>query len=209
MAKMNVDKLVQETVAAYDNAADKYEEFTIHLGGQDDLLAYFMELVPKGKILDVGCGPGVDAEIFKTADYDVTAIDLNDRFVQLVRRRVPNIKVLKMDMREITWRNEFDGIWASASLLHLPKSNFENVLRRLVEALKSDGCIFLALKQGEGKGWKNSDRFGTDRKYFAFYQIEELENIFKKLGVSVVKLHYNDTKVVKWMNIYLKTVNNL
>jgi len=77
----------------------------------------FVHRLPAGsKVLDCGCGPGMDTERFFQLGYNVTAIDLSDRFIDLTRRRIPGASVQKMDMRTLTFpESSFDGIWASFS----------------------------------------------------------------------------------------------
>jgi len=65
----------------------------------------FVERLPAGsKVLDCGCGPGMDTERFSELGYDITSIDLSDSFVELTKKRVPCARVLKMDMRYLEFQ---------------------------------------------------------------------------------------------------------
>jgi len=66
-----------------------------------------------------------------------------------------------MRFQEIGWAGEFDGIWACASLLHVPKAEMDDVFRRLIRALKPGGLWFMSFKQGTGEGVRNG-RFFND-----------------------------------------------
>jgi ubiquinone/menaquinone biosynthesis C-methylase UbiE len=68
----------------------------------------------------------MDTERFSRLGYDVTAIDLSDRFVKLARERVPSAIVQKMDMRYLG--AVFDGVWASFSLLHIRANEIRKTL---------------------------------------------------------------------------------
>jgi len=71
----------------------------------------------------------MDTERFSQLGYKVTAIDLSDRFVELVRKRVPNARVEKMDMRNLAFpKAVFNGLWASFSLLHIRASEIQRPL---------------------------------------------------------------------------------
>jgi ubiquinone/menaquinone biosynthesis C-methylase UbiE len=71
----------------------------------------------------------MDTERFSRLGYDVTAIDLSDRFVKLARERVPSAIVQKMDMRYLAFPGAvFDGVWASFSLLHIRANEIRKAL---------------------------------------------------------------------------------
>ena len=83
-----------------------------------------------------------------------------------------------MDMKDISWENEFDGVWAMASLLHLEKKDFPHILKKVINSVKEDGYLFISLKQGVDSGYDEKGR------YFSYYQKEELENILKEMNVE-------------------------
>ena len=60
-------------------------------------------------------------------------------------------RCLEMTFDEISFKNEFDGVWAAASLLHIPKEQMEENIRRLVQALKPNGILFMSFKYGRGE----------------------------------------------------------
>lgn len=81
----------------------------------------FLRHVPPGcRILDAGCGVGRDALAFAGPGYAVVAFDASAEMVRLTRERVAGqAEVLHMRFEDVAWREEFDGIWACASLLHV------------------------------------------------------------------------------------------
>jgi 2-polyprenyl-3-methyl-5-hydroxy-6-metoxy-1,4-benzoquinol methylase len=115
---------------------------------------------PGGKILDAGCGSGRDSLAFLERGYDVTAIDASARLGALASKLLDR-PVLQMTFQEIAWRQEFDGIWASASLLHVPRSEIDDVLGRLARALKPGGAMFLSFKHGNREGERNGRWFNS------------------------------------------------
>src|SRR5438874_3167717 len=110
---------IEET---YDQGSKDYSDYfkTPHEFIERERQQFISRLPLGSKILDCGCGPGMDTERFSQLGYSVTAIDLSDRFVKLASARVPSAIVQRMDMRYLAFPNAvFDGVWASFSLLHI------------------------------------------------------------------------------------------
>ena len=121
---------------------------------------------PDRRILDCGCGPGMDTERFSQLGYKVTAIDLSDRFVELVRKRVPNARVEKMDMRNLAFpKAAFDGLWASFSLLHIRASEIQETLSGFNSVLRDGGLFFAALHRGPKTKWVKTTISGNGARY--------------------------------------------
>ena len=91
----------------------------------------FLIHVPAGgDILDAGCGSGRDALAFHRAGYRVTAFDASPEMCRMARQYT-DLPVIQMTFQEMTWRSAFDGIWACASLLHVPQVELPDVLGTL------------------------------------------------------------------------------
>ena len=95
----------------------------------------FLALMPPaGRILDAGCGSGRDAIAFVKRGFEVTAFDgILWSWYELASDR-SGLRILHLTFDEIDWRDEFDGVWACASLLHLPSRELHAALQRLVRA---------------------------------------------------------------------------
>lgn len=120
-------------------------------------------------ILDGGCGTGRDTYEFLKKGYAVTAIDASPAMLRECRRKIrkarsyPENEQMKraaevsekrcfeMTFDEIQFRNEFDAVWAAASLLHVPSQQMGENLRKLVQALKPNGILFMSFKYGYGE----------------------------------------------------------
>jgi len=97
---------------------------------------------------------------FLAKGYDTVAIDASVKMVEAARVRT-DCSVLLMRFQEIEWADEFDGIWACASLLHEPRTEMDDIWRRLIRALKPGGVWFMSFKQGAAEGVR-SGRFFND-----------------------------------------------
>lgn len=128
----------------------------------------FQELVPPGgHILDAGCGSGRDSLYFQSAGYQVTAFDASRRMVEAASRLLGR-PVQLMTFQELDFSGAFDGIWACASLLHVPRREMQGVLARLARALVPGGVLYASFKYGDGEGWRGERLFNSyDEQSFA------------------------------------------
>jgi 2-polyprenyl-3-methyl-5-hydroxy-6-metoxy-1,4-benzoquinol methylase len=76
-------------------------------------------LKPGARILDAGCGSGRDLKAFSERGYQVVGLDASELMVRLAREHSDQ-QVHHLAFQEVTYKEEFDGIWACASLLHVP-----------------------------------------------------------------------------------------
>lgn len=102
-----------------------------------------------GRILDAGCGSGRDSRAFKQHGYSVVAFDASKEMCRMAAELL-NQEVWQMRFDEIAFDEEFDGIWACASLLHVPQDELPTIMQKLHNALKVQGAIYVSFKYGEG-----------------------------------------------------------
>ena len=132
----------------YDNNPDKFYEDTVHVDMGEFYQAFLPLVRAGGKILDVGCGSGRDLQKFKNLGYELVGIDASNEMVKKAKA-LSGVEVLNLKFSEITWDNEFDGLWASASLLHVPISEISNTLKLLWKSLKKSSPFFMSFKYGD------------------------------------------------------------
>lgn len=138
------------TIAYYETHAEKFFSET---QGVDmaPLHARFLARLPAGAhILDAGCGSGRDSKVFHEQGYRVTAFDGSASLVALARAHT-GLPITQRDLADIDEVAAYDGIWACASLLHLPESQLAENLQRLWRALKPGGVFYLSFKYGTGE----------------------------------------------------------
>lgn len=92
----------------------------------------FLENLPSGKqiISDIGCGSGRDSVFFAKQGFQVMAIDGSQNLIELAKQNHPTIDWQCLAFNEIknqNWHNKFIGIWACASLLHVPFDELPNI----------------------------------------------------------------------------------
>lgn len=144
---------VLASVEAYSNNPAGYEESYRH--HRLELPQRFSATLPRNsRVLDLGCGPGRDLDIFAADGHIATGLDLNTHFVEMASRRH---NVLHADMRELTQLfsvSTFDGIWAQASLVHLSNDDARRVIANCFDLLQSNGIFFTCVPTEGTNGWK-------------------------------------------------------
>jgi SAM-dependent methyltransferase len=142
----------------YDRHAQAYFERTRDLDLSHLYRPFLARLAPGARILDAGCGPGRDLRAFTERGYDAVGFDASASMVRLAREHA-GAEVHHLRFQDVGWRAAFDGIWACASLLHVPAADLAEVLARLATALGPAGVLYLSFGLGSGEREANGRRF--------------------------------------------------
>jgi SAM-dependent methyltransferase len=134
-------------------------------------------------ILDLGCGPGRDLRHFKSLGHRPVGLDGSEVFCQMARRytgcTVLNQSFLKMDLPV----EGFDGIFANASLFHVPSQELSRVLKELNRSLQREGVLFSSNPRGAGEGW-SGDRYGH------YMEFENYCAFLEEAGFEILHHYY-------------------
>lgn len=131
----------------------------------------FLPLIPVGgRILDLGCGSGRDSRYFLEQGFQVTAIDGSAELCRLASKYIGQ-EVLCMDFADLAFENCFDGVWACASLLHVPRDSIKDILARIHQALTCGCVLYASFKVGKGERIRG-ERFFND------YSQEDMKTLF-------------------------------
>jgi len=166
---------LQINTAYYDEYADHFRGRTAALPMNAAYEQFLRELPLCANILDAGCGPGRNAAAFLSYGYRVTAVDASPAMVQLAERSGIDARV--MTFQQMTFNEEFDGIWASASVLHVPHAEIREVLSRFARALKPQGILYVSLKEGQ------SERITEDGRFFSYFTLDEFADSLTSSGL--------------------------
>ena len=148
------------SIEFYDTHAADFFDRTANLSdGLDEIQARFLAHVPDGGVvLDAGCGSGRDALAFLKAGYRVSAFDGSAELAKLASAHT-GLVVQHLRFAEMAWESAFDGIWACATLLHLPLTELPDAFARIAAALKPGGVSYASFKLGDGERLENGRHF--------------------------------------------------
>lgn len=163
----------EETVDWYNQNSQKYFVETKDFSMEEKYPQFLKYLPAGGEVLDAGCGSGRDAKCFMQKGYSVSAFDASAELAKLASENT-GLNVGISTFAEFKSPKMFDGIWACASLLHVPKNEFEKSLSNLTDHLKDGGILYATMKLGEAEEKDSKGRF------FNYVTVEELKNIFSK-----------------------------
>jgi SAM-dependent methyltransferase len=178
------EQISHRTLSHYESVAQDFWEGTRDHDVTQNIEA-LLNALPREKslkILDFGCGPGRDLHFFKKLGHEPTGLDGCATFCEMAANYsscpVMHQDFLKLDLPI----GKFDGVFANASLFHIPNSHFTPVLKQLGKSLKPGGILFSSNPRGTSEGW-NGNRYG----YYV-----ELESYVEHLKDSGFKLlnHY-------------------
>lgn len=142
----------------YESHSDNFIAQTVNVD-MSVLYQRFCKHLKRGaSVLDAGCGSGRDARAFSQMGYDVVAFDASTKMVDAATKRA-NVPVYQMKFENMKFDHHFDGIWACASLLHVPRTGLCEVLRSFSSFLKPGGVIYASFKYGEHEREKDGRYF--------------------------------------------------
>jgi mutator protein MutT len=200
--KIQNKAITEENLLFYQLNADTYIEETIHLN-MDEIRGEFINLLPRGgHILDLGCGSGRDSRVFLDHGFIVTATDASEEIAAITGKFLDKT-ILVQKAQELSEKEKYDGIWACASLLHIPKSEMLNTFRAITAALKPQGIWYMSFKQGNGQRWDDRGRFFND------YSVQTLTRLLNKIARIEILDIYEKTAAGAygdecWLNVFLK-----
>lgn len=190
------------TLTYYNQNATQFYDSTISVEFTATQQRFLSHLSESAIILDFGCGSGRDTKAFLDQSYSVEAIDGSVELCKLAAAHT-GIQVRHMLFQELSAVNKYDGIWACSSILHLPKAELSEVMRKMSAALKPNGIIYTSFKYGTFSGERNG-RYFTDMTEETFAEfirhIDELQ-IEEQWITSDVRPGRGEEQ---WLNLILR-----
>lgn len=149
----------------------------------------FLALLPPGAaILELGCGAGSHSAVMLAEGFSVRATDGSPEMAEIASRRLGH-PVEAMLFDELDAHQAYDGVWASACLLHAPRDELAGILGRIHRALKPSGVFYASYKMGESDG---RDSLG---RYYSYVSPEWLEATYASAGPWITLS--SDTNVIQ------------
>ncbi|AXT26988.1 class I SAM-dependent methyltransferase [Ruegeria sp. AD91A] len=167
----------ERTIKAYTNKVAEYLKIPLPPEQLEARQAFADAVGAGGYVLDLGSGPGSDSSFLMRQGLKVRALDATPAFVE--HARVNGVDAHLGTFDDVTETAEYDGIYASFSLLHAPRADFPRHLQSIHRALKPGGQLFLGMKLGTGEHRDDLDR------YYTYYTESEIEDALKEAGFTI------------------------
>ena len=190
------------TLDYYNLNAEDYAKQTLTVDFSDTQDRFLKKLPAGALILDFGCGAGRDTKYFLEHGYIVTAVDGSPELCEIASKHT-GIPVRQMFFQDLNDAEAYDGIWACASVLHLPIDILNDVFSRMSTAVRTNGILYVSFKYGCFEGQRNGRWFTdfTEEKFLTFLQR------FSDLAIEKMWTS-NDVRPgrenEKWLNIILR-----
>lgn len=195
---MNTDP----TLEYYNENAVSFTENTRDVDFSETRDRFLAQLPEGSRILDFGCGSGRDTKSFLMRGYQAEALDGSEELCRLAAAYT-GIRVTCMRFQEFQEHRRYDGIWACASILHLPSRELAKVMHQLACALKDGGLLYVSFKYGTEEGVRNG-------RYFTDMTGEKLEEFLQEIPELCLCEQWVTSDVrpgretERWLNVFLR-----
>ena len=201
-SELMLDRIETETLDHYEKNALSFWQGTRNHDVSQNIQSFIAEL-PGNKsldILDFGCGPGRDLITFKSMGHNPTGLDGSKAFSLMAKKHsgchTLNQQFLNLDLKA----NQFDGIFANASLFHIPSQELVNVLKVLHRSLRSNGILFSSNPRGDQEGW-------SGQRYGHYMELENFEVYLAEAGFRVLNHYYRPADLPREEQPWLAVVS--
>ena len=190
------------TLAHYNQHAESFWEGTRDHDVSQNRNALLENLIGPGpfRILDFGCGPGRDLQAFGDLGHEAIGLDGAERFVELARR-YSSCEVWHQDFLRLELPPKyFDGVFANASLFHVPSQELPRILKEIWATLKPGGVLFSSNPRGDNEeGW-SGERYGV------YYNYESWRKLVKAAGFNEITHYYRPPGLPREQQPWLASV---
>jgi SAM-dependent methyltransferase len=201
-----LSEIEKSTLEHYEKNAESFWQGTRDHDVSQNIQAFLQALPDTGSldILDLGCGPGRDLCTFKALGHRPTGLDGSRSFCQMAQQLsgCPTLhqQFLTLDLAD----NSFDGIFANASLFHIPSQELPRILHELHRTLRPDGILFSSNPRGDAEGWQG-------QRYGHYMQLETSRHYLEQAGFAIIDHYYRPPGLPReqqpWLAIVSRRMN--
>lgn len=203
------EKLTKKT---YDSMAEQFVLEHNSSGFWRKEMGIFKRFLSAGKILEIGSGGGRDARELVALGYEYIGTDISAKLVEAARRESLGITFLVKGINDLAFPRgtKFDGFWASAVILHIPKKRVGQALQQIRKYMRNGAIGYISLKEGTDEVLRDTDAKGfKDRRFFAYYSEEEFGEILRKNGFEILRMITHPMKgEPTWLCFFVKVLGD-
>ena len=204
MAHDSTTQRVLQTIEVYERSAKEcLARWSQRRHRRPPLLVEWLQCLPAdARLLDLGCGGGQDAGDLAQRGYRVVGLDRTRALLSAGRRCYRALPLVCADLRDLPFQTmSFDGLWAAASLIHLPKPDARRILTDLCRLVRPGGLFAATVTHGV------KSRLVTDGwlpgRYIARWRKEEFARAARRAGWTILELRVatNRERKGRWINV--------
>ena len=181
-------------IDTFNQIADTYSE---EFNEPSQYTATLIRMLPKdSRVLDLGCGPGVETEHLVTNGFNVHTVDGAINMIQLAKERTPSATFETADIRELDYGQEqYDGIIALYSLTYIPKLDIPKLFSKLVKSLKPSGLFLISLHIGSSQELELDEPLDPNLRIFLnIFSKEELHQMVSDNQLTTLEEYERPSK---------------
>lgn len=188
---------MNDTIKYYIDNFKEYVDSTKDID-MTELYIDFLANIKGSDILDVGSGSLRDSLYFRDLGFNVSCLDPVVNFYNLALEN--NFEAYNQCITQINLSNQFDGIWACASLLHVDSTLINKAFYKCHKALRNNGVMFCSFKTSESSDVK-------DNRYFNYLSIDKLKEICITNKFSIIEIKESSDKLNRgnnWISVIIR-----
>jgi SAM-dependent methyltransferase len=197
-----LNKIETSTLGHYNANAASFWEGTKDHDVSQNRAAFLGACVQKKPldILDFGCGPGRDLKYFKDLGHQAIGLDGCQEFARLAHQYT-GCQILQQTFLDLKLPEaSFDGVFANASLFHVPSQELPRVLQQLHKTLRTGGILFTSNPRGNGEGWKG-------QRYGNYMELETSKSFLETAGFKILDHYYRPSNKPPAEQLWLAIVS--
>ncbi len=197
-----MNKKSQETLDYYNKNSELFTKDTVDAEFSVIPDMFIEYLKPGSLILDFGCGTGRDSKYFLERGFSVEATDGSEEMVRIASEHT-GLAVKQMLFEDLVETEKYDGIFANASILHVPVNDLPSILTKMKNAVKHGGIIYASFKYGNEDMIRNG-RYYTDMDEERFAELLQHVEGLAVLRQTISSDVRPDRSDEKWLNIFME-----
>lgn len=210
MVRQDIPLLPEEelTLNFYNQVPRQWSESHNQPGYWKMGMELFRQLLPSGHILEIGSGGGRDAKELIALGYKYTGTDISTGLLEVARQALPGQTFVQQSVYELSFYEPFDGFWASAVLLHIPRLRIHEALTRIRQTQRVGAVGFISVKDGNGEGVEVETIDGLElARHFTYWDREGFQLVLEENGFEVVDYIYTPRSArTRWHSFFVRAV---
>ena len=168
------------TRESYNQSADEYDKkFSVYAPYIRHIKGFASLFRKNDKILDAGCGTGLNSRIFSDAGLKVTGFDFSESMIKIAKKNCPAGNFYTSTVREFKTAEQFEGVCLSFIIVHLEDEDTAFFLKKMTAILKPGGYLYISFMTGKAPGYETTS-FSDSKIFFNYYETKNIIEILEK-----------------------------